>query len=77
LELFREEEVVNEPEFGEIRKRLECITPERQRIAKIFKTYVEKAINELGTGYTVDLQGHFDATPIRVIIEISPINTIE
>ncbi len=28
-------------------KRLERITPERQRIAKIFKTYVEKAVDEL------------------------------
>jgi hypothetical protein len=64
---------VNEPEFGEIRKRLERITPERQRIAKIFKTYVEKAVDELGPGYTVDLQGNFYDTPIHITIEISPI----
>ena len=64
---------MNEPEFGEIRKRLECITPERQRIAKIFKTYVEKAIDELGPGYMVDLQGSFYDTPIRITIEISSI----
>jgi len=68
---------VNEPEFGEIRKRLERITPERQRIAKIFKTYVEKAINELGPSYTVDLQGNFYDTPIRITIEISPIYPTE
>ena len=47
---------------------------ERQRIAKIFKTYVEKAVDELGPDYTVDLQGNFYATPIRITIEISPIN---
>ena len=65
---------MNEPEFGEIRKRLECITPERQRIAKIFKTYVEKANDELGPGYMVDLQGDFFGTPIRITIEISATN---
>jgi hypothetical protein len=72
LQLFREEEVVNEPEFGEIRKRLERLSPERIRIAKIFKSYVEKAINELGPSYTVDLQGSFYDTPIRITIEIFP-----
>jgi hypothetical protein len=55
---------VNRPAF---------ITPERERIAKIFKTYVEKAIDELGPGYTVDLQGNFYDTPIRITIEISSI----
>jgi len=57
-------------------KKLESITPERQRIAKIFKTHIEKAIDELGPGYTVDLQGNFYDTPIRVTIEIYP-QTIE
>jgi len=38
---------------------------ERQRVAKIFKNYVEKAVDELGPGYTVDLQGNFYDTPIR------------
>lgn len=47
---------LNEPEFGKIRKRLERITPETQRIAKIFKTYMEKAIDELGPSYIVDLR---------------------
>jgi len=56
---------VNKPAF---------ITPERERIAKIFKTYVEKAVDELGPGYTVDLQGDFYTTPIRITIEIFPIN---
>ena len=59
---------------GSAVKKLPFITPERRRIAKIFKTHVEKAVEELGLGYTVDLQGNFKATPIRITIEISPIN---
>lgn len=47
------------------------ISPERQRIAKIFKTNIEKAIAELGIGYDVTLQGRFDKTPIRIEIEVS------
>jgi len=54
-------------------KKLEFITAERERIAKIFKTYVERAIDELGPGYMVDLQGNFYDTPIRITIEISSI----
>jgi len=53
------------------------ITPERQRIAKVFKNYVEKAVDELGPGYTVDLQGNFYDTPIRITIEISRTNPME
>jgi hypothetical protein len=53
-------------------KKLESITPERRHIAKIFKTHIEKAIDELGPGYTVDLQGNFCDTPIRITIEIYP-----
>ena len=53
-------------------KKLESITPERKRIAKIFKTHVETAIDELGPGYTVSLQGNFNDTPIRITIEITP-----
>jgi len=52
-------------------KKLESVTLERERIAKIFKTHIENAIDELGPGYTVDLQGSFDTTPIRIIIEVS------
>ena len=44
---------------------------ERQRIAKIFKTHIEKAIEELGVGYDVTLQGEFDKTPIRIKIEVN------
>ena len=64
---------MNEPELGEIRKRLERITPERERIAKIFKKHIDNAIAELGPGYSVDLQGNFYTTPIRITIEISSI----
>jgi hypothetical protein len=53
-------------------KKIESLTAERQRIAKIFKSHVEKAIDELGPGYTVDLQGNYHDTPIRITIEISP-----
>jgi len=58
-------------------KKQEFIAPERERIAKIFKIYVEKAIDELGPGYIVDLQGSFYDTPIRITVEISPINPTE
>jgi len=54
-------------------ERMKSITPERKRIAKIFKTYIESAIDELGPGYTVDLQGSFSDTPIRITIEISSV----
>jgi hypothetical protein len=56
-------------------EKIQSVTPERRRIAKIFKTYVEKAIDELGPGYMVDLQGNFFDTPIRITIEISPISS--
>jgi len=55
-------------------KKLESVTLERERIAKIFKTHIENAIDELGPGYVVDLQGDFFGTPIRITIEISAIN---
>jgi len=47
------------------------ISPERRRIAKIFKTHIEKAIEELDAGYKVTLQGRFDETPIRIEVEIT------
>ncbi len=47
------------------------ISPERRLIAKIFIKHIEKAIDELGAGYTVDLQGDYFKTPIRITIEIS------
>lgn len=50
---------------------LASISPERRRIAKIFKTHIEKAVAELGAGYDVTLQGRFDKQPIRIEVEIS------
>lgn len=50
---------------------LAAISPERQRIAKIFKRYIERAIAELGFGYDVTLQGRFDKTPIRIEIVVN------
>ncbi len=44
---------------------------ERAWIAKVFKKYIEMAIEELGIGYTVTLQGTFNESPIRIEIEIS------
>ena len=40
------------------------ISPERRRIAMILETHVEKAIEELGAGCNVTLQGRLDETPI-------------
>jgi hypothetical protein len=57
--------------LGTSPNELASISPERQRIAKIFKTHIEKAIEELGVGYDVTLQGRFDKTPIRIEIEVS------
>jgi hypothetical protein len=54
--------------------KLDSVTPERQRIAKMFKTHIENAIDELGPGYMVDLQGNFFDTSMRIIIGISPLN---
>lgn len=47
------------------------LSPERIRIAKIFKTHIDKAIEELGVGYDVTLQGRFDKSPIRLEIVVS------
>jgi hypothetical protein len=50
---------------------INSISPERRRITKIFKTHIEKGIDELGAGYTVTLQGRFDKTPIRIEVEVT------
>jgi hypothetical protein len=47
------------------------LSPERVRIAKIFKKHFENAMDEIGPGYDVDLQGRFDKTPIRIEIEVN------
>lgn len=52
-------------------KEVGCISPERQRIAKIFKQHVENAIAELGVGYEITLQGSFDKTLIRIEVEVT------
>jgi hypothetical protein len=46
------------------------LSPERIRIAKIFKKHIEQAILELGGGYIVDFQGSFNKTPIRIELEV-------
>lgn len=50
---------------------MKIVSPERRRIAKIFKIHIEKSIEEIGQGYTVDLQGEFDKTPLRITVEIN------
>jgi hypothetical protein len=59
--------LIGDFKLGKVRRNdceeAKSLTPERQRIAKIFKDHIEKAINELGPGYTVDLQGNFYDTP--------------
>jgi len=39
-------------------------------IAKIFKTHIRKAINELGISYKVTLKGN-SMTPLRITVEIN------
>ena len=47
------------------------LSPERIRIARIFKAHIDKAVEELGVGYEVTLQGRFDKTPMRLEIEVA------
>jgi hypothetical protein len=47
------------------------LSPERQRIAKVFKIHIERAIAELGAGYDVTLQGQFNTTPIHIEVEVN------
>ena len=35
-------------------------------IAKIFKAHIDRAVEKLGVGYDVSIQGRFDKTPIRL-----------
>ena len=55
---------MNPEEYGKL-------SPERIHTAKIFKKHIDKAIEELGIGYDVTLQGRFDKTPIRIEIEVT------
>jgi hypothetical protein len=36
-----------------------------------FKTHIDRAIEELGVGYDVTLQGRYDKKPIRIEIEVT------
>jgi hypothetical protein len=47
------------------------ISPERTQIARVFKNHIDRAIAELGSGYQVDIQGTFDKTPIKIVIEVT------
>lgn len=47
------------------------MSPERKRIAKIFYTHIKSAIDEIGLGYEVTLEGKFDKTPIHIEIQIT------
>jgi hypothetical protein len=47
------------------------LSPERVWIAKLFKTHIDRAVEELGGGCEVTLQGRFDKTPIRLEIDVT------
>jgi hypothetical protein len=47
------------------------LSPERVRIARIFKENIDRAIYDLGVGYDVTVQGKFDSTPIRIEVEVT------
>ena len=47
------------------------LSPERIHIARIFKAHIDKAVEELGVGYDVTLQGRFDRTPIHLEIVVT------
>jgi hypothetical protein len=51
--------------------KMNVISPERQRIAKVFKTHIDRTILGLGADYNITLQGKFDETPIRIEIEVN------
>jgi len=50
---------------------MKSISPERTHIAKVFRTHIDRAIQELGVGYEVTLQGKFDSTPIVIQMEVT------
>ena len=56
---------------------LEKLSPERIRIAKVFKKHIDAAVAELGDGYTVDLQGSFASTPLRIVVEVKAVGASE
>ena len=50
---------------------MKSLSPEREKIASVFKKHIDQAVLELGQGYEVTLQGKFDKTPIEITIEIT------
>jgi hypothetical protein len=52
-------------------KDVAMLSPERVRIAKILKTHIDRAVEELGEGCDVMLQGRYAKTPIHLEIEVS------
>lgn len=50
---------------------MKSVSPEREHIARVFKTHIDKAIEEQGVGYEVTLQGRFDSTPILISVEVT------
>lgn len=52
-------------------KDITKLSPERVYVAKVLKAHIDKAVEELGVGYEVTLQGRFDKTPIRLEIEVT------
>jgi hypothetical protein len=46
------------------------LSPERVKIARIFKKHIDQAVAELDAGYDVTIQGWFDKTPIKLEIEV-------
>jgi hypothetical protein len=52
-------------------EELTKLSPERIKIAKIFKKHIDVAVAELGSGYDVTLQGSFASTPIRLTVEVT------
>jgi hypothetical protein len=52
------------------------ISPERQKIAEVFKKHIENAMVELGGDYEYNLQGEFNKTPIKISVEVLSKNEI-
>ncbi len=46
------------------------LSPERQRVAKIIKKHIDRAVVELGADYNVQLAGKFDNKSIELRIEV-------
>jgi hypothetical protein len=71
MKLFKQK---NEPLTAE---DLAKLSPERVRIAKVLKKHIDSAVLELGAGYTVDVQGSFASTPLRIVVEVKAVDNEE